>query len=73
MDEELFYAVILLDDGKRQTHVPDDDAKLSLMVDEGVLIVLQSDAETGDEEICSVYAPGRWLEADITVNLPEEE
>jgi hypothetical protein len=73
MDEKLFYAVILLDDGKRQTHVPDDDTKLSFAVDEGVLIVLQSDVETGEEEICSVYAPGRWIKADLTVNKPTEE
>lgn len=73
MDDAIYYAVVMTGDYERVSHTPDDGTEFHLVVDDGTLIIVQNDVETGEEEICSMYAPGRWLEADLTANLPGEE
>lgn len=72
MDDTIFYVVVLLDDRKRVSHRPDDGTEFEIVVDASTLIIVQRDIETGEAEVVSMYAPGRWGEVDLTANLPDD-
>lgn len=73
MDDAIYYAVVMTEDYERIGHTPDDGTEFQLVVEDGTLLIVQNDVEAGVQEIVSMYAPGRWLEADLTCNEPDEE